>query len=86
MIFTSISKGKYHSIKRVYLPTRHTFRFSAAVIMSIVYDYEVAPDRDHLVELFERGNTLALQSLTPEASAFSFRKRSPFLQRHYQAD
>ena len=50
--------------------------------MSIVYDYEVAPDRDHFVELFERGNALALESLTPEASsvigAFPFRKWSPF--------
>ena len=37
--------------------------------MSIVYDYEVAPDHDHLVELFERGNALALASLTPEVSS-----------------
>ncbi|KAF8558411.1 cytochrome P450 [Imleria badia] len=51
---------------------KHIQRFSAAVIMSIVYDYEVALDHDHLVELFERGNTLALENLTPEASAFSF--------------
>jgi hypothetical protein len=64
----------------------NTFRFSAAVIMSIVYDYEVALDHDHLVELFERGNTLALENLTPEASAFSFRKWSPFLQWYCPAD
>ncbi|KAG9318320.1 cytochrome P450 [Chiua virens] len=44
-------------------------RFSAAVIMSIVYDYEVAHDHDHLVELFERGNELALADLTPERAA-----------------
>ncbi|KAG6370811.1 hypothetical protein JVT61DRAFT_11022 [Boletus reticuloceps] len=51
--------------------------------MSIVYDYDVAPEHDHLVELFERGNTLALESLTPEASsiidAFPFGKCSPFV-------
>lgn len=51
--------------------------------MSIVYDYEVVPDRDHFVELFERGSALALESLTPEASsvidAFPFRKWSPFV-------
>ncbi|KAG6370802.1 cytochrome P450 [Boletus reticuloceps] len=49
--------------------------------MSIVYDYDVAPEHDHLVELFERGNTLALESLTPEASsiidAFPFGKCLP---------
>ena len=51
--------------------------------MSIVYDYEVAPDRDHFVELFERGNALAMESLTPEASsiidAFPFGMWSPFV-------
>ena len=66
------------------------FRFAAAVIMSVVYDYEVAPDHDHLVELFERGNVLAMQSLTPEASSiidnFPFREWSPFLNWYYQAD
>lgn len=53
-------------------------RFSAAVIMSVVYDYDVAPEQDHLVDLFERGNALAVESLTPEASciidAFPFGK------------
>lgn len=58
---------------------KYTFRFSASVIMSIVYDYEVAPDHDHLVEIFERGNSLALEALTPEACAFSFRKWLPSL-------
>ena len=56
------------------------FRFSAAVIMSIVYDYEVAPGHDHLVELFERGNVLALESLVLETAsiieAFPFGKYS----------
>ncbi|KAF9234009.1 cytochrome P450 [Melanogaster broomeanus] len=47
----------------------HIQRFSAATIMSIVYDYEIAPDHDHLVELFERGNTLAIESLTPETAS-----------------
>ena len=60
------------------------------MIMSVVYDYEVAPDHDHILELFESGNTLALQSLTPEASSiinkFSFRKWSLFLHWYYQAD
>ena len=46
--------------------------------MSIVYDYEVVPGHDDLVELFERGNTLAVESLTPETAsviaAFPFRK------------
>jgi cytochrome P450 len=37
--------------------------------MSIVYDYEVAPEHDHFVELFERGNALAMESLTPESSS-----------------
>ena len=36
--------------------------------MSIVYDYEVTPDHDRYVELFERGNTIALESLTPETA------------------
>ncbi|KAG6370812.1 cytochrome P450 [Boletus reticuloceps] len=49
--------------------SKHIQKFSAAVIMSIVYDYEVAPEHDHLVELFERGNALAMESLTPEASS-----------------
>jgi cytochrome P450 len=52
--------------------SKHIQKFSASVIMSIVYDYEVAPDHDHLVEIFERGNALALEALTPEACAFSF--------------
>ncbi|KAG8213046.1 cytochrome P450 [Butyriboletus roseoflavus] len=37
--------------------------------MSIVYDYEVASNHDHLVELFERGNALAMESLTPETAS-----------------
>jgi hypothetical protein len=45
--------------------------------MSLVYDYEIAPHHDHLVELFERGNSLALEGLTPETAsvvaAFPFR-------------
>ena len=48
--------------------------------MSIVYDYDVAPGHDHLVELFERGNALAMVGLTPETAsivdAFPFRKSS----------
>ena len=55
-----------------------SFRFSAAVIMSIVYDYEVAPGHDHLVEILQRGSHLAMESLTPEVSsiieAFPFGK------------
>ncbi|KAF9239603.1 cytochrome P450 [Melanogaster broomeanus] len=47
----------------------HIQRFSAATIMSIVYDYEIAPDHDHLVELFERGNSLAMEGLTPETAS-----------------
>ncbi|KAF9228600.1 cytochrome P450 [Gyrodon lividus] len=47
----------------------HIQRFSAAVIMSVVYDYEIAPDHDHLVELFERGNSLAMEGLTPETAS-----------------
>ncbi|KAG8212997.1 cytochrome P450 [Butyriboletus roseoflavus] len=47
----------------------HIQRFSAAVIMSIVYGYEVAPNHDHLVELFERGNALAMEGLTPERAS-----------------
>ncbi|KIK96738.1 hypothetical protein PAXRUDRAFT_10627 [Paxillus rubicundulus Ve08.2h10] len=47
----------------------HIQRFSAAVIMSLVYDYEIAPKRDHLVELFERGNSLAMEGLTPETAS-----------------
>ncbi|KAG9318131.1 cytochrome P450 [Chiua virens] len=59
----------------------HIQRFAAAVIMSIVYDYEVAPDHDPLVELFERGNALAMEGLTPETAsiveAFPFVLRLP---------
>ncbi|KAF8841012.1 cytochrome P450 [Paxillus ammoniavirescens] len=47
----------------------HIQRFSAAVIMSLVYDYEISPNHDHLVELFERGNSLALEGLTPETAS-----------------
>ncbi|KIJ69606.1 hypothetical protein HYDPIDRAFT_145813 [Hydnomerulius pinastri MD-312] len=47
----------------------HLQRFSAAVIMSIVYDYEIDPHHDHLVELFERGNSLAMEGLTPESAS-----------------
>ncbi|KAF9239604.1 cytochrome P450 [Melanogaster broomeanus] len=47
----------------------HLQRFSAATIMSIVYDYEIAPDHDRLVELFERGNSLAMEGLTPETAS-----------------
>ncbi|KAG9318013.1 cytochrome P450 [Chiua virens] len=55
----------------------HIQRFSAAVIMSIVYDYDVAPDHDHLVELFERGNALVSEGLTPETA--SIIEAFPFL-------
>ncbi|KAG9318319.1 cytochrome P450 [Chiua virens] len=52
--------------------------FSAAVIMSIVYDYEVGPGHDPLVAPFERGSKLALENLSPERAAivdaFPFRK------------
>ncbi|KAG9318155.1 hypothetical protein JVU11DRAFT_231 [Chiua virens] len=48
--------------------------------MSIVYDYEVAFHHDPLIEIFERGNALAMESLTPEAAsiieAFPFGKWS----------
>lgn len=58
--------------------------------MSVVYDYEVVPDHDPLVGLFERGNALAIESLTPETAsiidAFPFRKWYPLLRYHYQAD
>ena len=58
--------------------------------MSIVYDYEVAPNHDHLVELFERGNALAMESLTPETAsivdAFPFGKWFPLLCYHCHAD
>ncbi|KAH7883314.1 cytochrome P450 [Phlebopus sp. FC_14] len=47
----------------------HLQRFTAAVIMSIVYDYDIDPHHDHLVELFERGNSFAMEALTPEKSA-----------------
>ncbi|KAG9318126.1 cytochrome P450 [Chiua virens] len=47
----------------------HIQRFAARVIMSVVYDYEVAPDHDNLVELFERGNALAMEGLTPETAS-----------------
>jgi len=39
------------------------------VIMSIVYDYEVAPGYDDLVEVLKRGSHLALEDLTPETSS-----------------
>ena len=79
MIIPCISKGEYHSVRRVFVPNgENVFRFAAAVIMSIVYDYEVAPDHDHFVELFERGNALAMEGLTPETAsiveAFPFGK------------
>ncbi|KAG9318129.1 cytochrome P450 [Chiua virens] len=52
--------------------------------MSIVYDYEVAPGHDPLVELFDRGNVLAMEGLTPETSsiveAFPFGKWLVLLQ------
>ena len=64
-----MSKGEYRSIMRVFCANKEDyFRFGQSIIMSIVYDYEVAPHHDRYVELFERGNTLALESLTPEAA------------------
>ena len=91
MIIPCISKGEYHSVRRVFVPNgENVFRFAAAVIMSIVYDYEVAPDHDHFVELFERGNALAMEGLTPETAAiveaFPFGKWSPFIGFSLRAD
>ena len=92
MILPSISKGKDVPVNQASVSTngKITSRFSAAVIMSIVYDYEVAPEHDHFVELFERGNALAMESLTPESlsviDAFPFGKWSPFLNPVLQAD
>jgi hypothetical protein len=37
--------------------------------MSILYDYELSPGRDHFVELFECGATIAMEGLLPENSA-----------------
>ncbi|KAF8842506.1 cytochrome P450 [Paxillus ammoniavirescens] len=53
-------------------PDNHRFhiqRFSAAVIMSILYDYELSPGKDHFVELFECGAAIAMEGLLPENSA-----------------
>ncbi|KAF8123446.1 cytochrome P450 [Boletus edulis] len=74
LVFRPVQLRKAHQLVLDILSAPHNFsehiqRFSAAVIMSIVYDYDVTPEHDHLVELFERGNTLALESLTPEASS-----------------
>lgn len=56
-----------------------SFRYSAAVLMAVVYDYDVAPGSDdHLVELLKRGSCLAMEGLTPETASlvatFPFRK------------
>ena len=83
VISASTSEGESCVAKVVKLPARENshstvFRFSAAVIMGIVYDYDVAPSHDPLVELFKRGTALAMESLTPESSsvidAFPFGK------------
>ena len=84
MIIQYISKGEYHSVRRLFVPNgENVFRFAAAVIMSIVYDYDVAPDHDHLVELLERGSELSVENLTPETAAiveaFPFGKWPPFI-------
>ncbi|KAF9228731.1 cytochrome P450 [Gyrodon lividus] len=44
----------------------HIQRFSAAIIMAILYGYELSPGRDHFVELFERGTGIAFEGLLPE--------------------
>ncbi|KAF9234667.1 cytochrome P450 [Melanogaster broomeanus] len=44
----------------------HLQRFSAAIIMSLLYDYEISPGKDHFVELFERGASVAFKALLPE--------------------
>lgn len=49
--------------------TLNASRFSAAVIMSIVYDYEIEPKHDHMVEPFEQGSALAMEDLTPERAS-----------------
>ncbi|KAF8123441.1 cytochrome P450 [Boletus edulis] len=86
LVFRPVQLRKAHQLVLDILSAPHDFskhfqKFSAAVIMSIVYDYEVAPEHDHLVELFERGNALAMESLTPELSsiidAFPFGKCLP---------
>ncbi|KIJ07390.1 hypothetical protein PAXINDRAFT_121055 [Paxillus involutus ATCC 200175] len=47
----------------------HIQRHVDSVIMSILYDYELSPGRDHFVELFECGATIAMEGLLPENSA-----------------
>ncbi|KIJ07412.1 hypothetical protein PAXINDRAFT_121037 [Paxillus involutus ATCC 200175] len=53
-------------------PDNHRFhiqRHVDSIIMSILYDYELSPGRDHFVELFECGATIAMEGLLPENSA-----------------
>ncbi|KAF9244242.1 cytochrome P450 [Melanogaster broomeanus] len=46
-----------------------TAPFSAAIIMSLIYDYEISPGKDHFVELFERGARIAIEALLPESAS-----------------
>ncbi|KAF9228730.1 cytochrome P450 [Gyrodon lividus] len=41
----------------------------AAIIMAILYGYELSPGRDHFVELFERGAGIAFEGLSPESAS-----------------
>ncbi|KAH7886698.1 cytochrome P450 [Phlebopus sp. FC_14] len=43
--------------------------YATGTIMSMVYDYEIEPDRDHMVELFDHGISLGMEALTPESAA-----------------
>ena len=83
MILPSISKGEDVLVNQASASTnrKFTFRFSAAVIMSIVYDYEVGPGHDPLVEQLERGIAVGMENMTIEVSAivdaFPFGKWKP---------
>ncbi|KAN0093301.1 Cytochrome P450 [Tylopilus felleus] len=74
LVFRPVQLRKAHELVLDILNTPHDFtkhfqRFSAAVIMSIVYDYEVGPGHDPLVEQLERGIAVGMENMTIEVSA-----------------
>ncbi|KAI6001137.1 cytochrome P450 [Pisolithus marmoratus] len=48
----------------------HFKTYSASVIMSIVYGYELAPRDDPIITIVERAVDLAIESIRPEVAAF----------------
>ncbi|KAN0093351.1 Cytochrome P450 [Tylopilus felleus] len=74
LVFRPVQLRKAHELVLDILNTPHDFtkhfqRFSAAVIMLIVYDYEVGPGHDPLIEQLECRIAVGMENMTIEVSA-----------------